>query len=167
MKLPGKEVRLDRDEMLVNKVDLNGHVTYVNHTFTKITGYSQTECLDQRRGIVDKNGMPQTIFNLLWNTVNEGRDACAYLATATKFGDHVWVIAHVMPNIQQGKLVGYHAIGRACNPATIKGSILPLYNRLDRAERSGAEDTAALLDTMLTDRGGCYEIFISELMEKD
>lgn len=167
MKISGKEVRLDRDELLVDKTDLDGHLTYVNHAFTKITGYSEAECLGQRRGILDKNGMPQTVFELLWKTVGEGRDACAYLNATTKTGDHVWIIAHVMPNIQQGKIVGYHTIGRACNPATIKGTILPLYNDLDRAERDATKDTGALLNAMLADKGGSYELFVSDLMEMD
>lgn len=167
VKIPGKEIRLDRDELLVNTADLEGNVIYVNHAFTRTTGYSEAECLGQRGGMLDKNGMPLTIFELLWKSVSEGKDSCAYLAASTRSGDHFWILAHVMPNIQQGKVVGYHTIGRACNPATIEGTILPLYNDLVLAERSGAQDTGTLLDTMLADKGGSYELFVFGLMERD
>ena len=60
--------------------------------------------------------MPRCVFELLWNTVQDGKELFAYVNNRSSNGDNYWVFAHVTPSFDTtGNIVGYHSNRRVPN----------------------------------------------------
>jgi len=95
------------------------------------------------------------------------------VVNATKSGDHYWVIAHVTPSVEGGKIVGYHSTRRVPNPNTIQNTIIPLYDELNAIEKNnaskkdGLQESVDALHKKLGAQGVSYDEFVSKLMRDD
>jgi PAS domain S-box-containing protein len=173
MKFTGQQVCFERDDLIVSKTDLQGRLTYVNHTFIEVSGFTETDCIGKQHNLIRDQNMPRCVFDLLWKTIAAGREIFAYVVNATKTGGHYWVIAHITPSIQDGRAIGYHSTRRTCNPNTVREIIIPLYDSLKRVEESntskkaGLEAAGAALRDMLAAKGASYDAFMSDLMRND
>ena len=173
MNYTGKEVFFDRDDLIVSKTDLKGRLTYTNHTFLDIAGYSEADCIGQPHNMIRNPNMPRAIFELLWANIAKGEEIFAYVVNLTKNGDHYWVIAHVTPSMENGKIVGYHSTRRVPNPQTIKNVIEPLYDQLKSIEdknsnrKDGIQESVNSLMSILRDKGVSYNEFIASLAKDD
>ena len=173
MQYAGKEVFFDRDDLIVSKTDLQGRLTYTNHTFLDMAGYDESEVMGQQHNIIRNPNMPRAVFELLWSTIAKGEEIFAYVVNSTKSGDHYWVIAHVTPSKENGKIVGYHSTRRVPNPQTIKTVIEPLYDQLKTIEdknpskKDGLQESVNTLMGILSDKGLSYNEFIASLAKDD
>jgi PAS domain S-box-containing protein len=171
--LTGKEVHFDRDDLIVSKTDLQGKITYANHTFLKVAGYEEAECIGQQHNLIRNPNMPRAVFDLLWTTVKEGKEIFAYVVNSTKTGDYYWVVAHVTPSVLNGQTVGYHSTRRVPNPDTIRNTIVPLYDRLldiearNPSKKDGLHDSVGALHGVLSEKGVSYDEFMAGLMRND
>lgn len=167
----GREVFFDRDDIIVSKTDLKGHITYANDTFLDIAGYTEAEVVGQPHNLIRHPDMPRCVFKLLWATLEQGNEIFAYVVNLTKNGDHYWVLAHVTPSRDAGgNIVGYHSTRRVPNPDTIRNTIIPLYRELSEIEQSaanrkdGMQTAFAHLVAKLEDNGVEYDEFVASLM---
>lgn len=173
MDFQGKEVFFDRDDLIVSKTDPQGRITYANHTFLEVAGYTEEDVIGKQHNVIRHSAMPRAIFELLWSTLKSGKEIFAYVANATKSGDHYWVIAHVTPSISGGKIIGYHSTRRVPNPRTINDVIIPLYSKLNAIEaqnpskKAGLHESVAALQAMLDEKGVVYDEFMAELCKDD
>lgn len=173
MRFSGSEVHFDRDELIVSKTDLQGRLTYTNHTFLQIAGYEEAECIGQQHNMIRNPNMPRAVFELLWKTIAQGQEIFAYVVNSTKSGDHYWVIAHVTPSVENGKIVGYHSTRRVPNANTIQNTIIPFHDELNAVEASNASKKDGLnqsveaLHNFLASKGVGYDEFMSGLMRGD
>lgn len=164
--LTGVERTFRDEELIVSKTDLQGRITYCNDVFMRLAGYREEELLGQPHSIVRHPQMPRCVFQLLWDTIQGGREIFAYVINRAKNGDHYWVFAHVTPDMDMtGKIIGYHS-----NRRTVERSVIPviepLYAQLcaEEARHSDrktaiAAATGLLLQT-LTAKGLSYEQFV-------
>lgn len=172
MNYPGQEVYFDKNDLIVSKTDLKGHITYANHTFLEIAGYDESEVIGKPHNVIRHDNMPRGIFDLFWSTIANGEEIFAYVVNSTKNGDHYWVIAHVTPSYQNGSVSGYHSTRRVPNPRTIKEVIEPLYTELNNIEaastnrKEGTQKSAARLEEILTEKGLSYGEFAASLMRE-
>jgi len=173
MQYAGKETFFDRDDLIVSKTDLKGRLTYTNHTFLDMAGYDESEVIGQPHNVIRNPNMPRAVFELLWTTIAKGEELFAYVVNSTKSGDHYWVIAHVTPSRENGKIVGYHSTRRVPNPQTIKNVIEPLYDQLKSIEdknpnkKDGIQESMSTLMGILSDKGVTYNEFIASLAKDD
>ncbi|PCJ68317.1 MAG: chemotaxis protein [Rhodobiaceae bacterium] len=166
----GREVFFDKDELIVSKTNLKGHLTYMNHTFLDIAGYTEAEVIGKPHNVIRHPDMPRCVFKLLWDKLQSGSEIFAYVVNVTKNGDYYWVIAHVTPSYgSNGEVVGYHSTRRVPNPQTIQQVIIPLYKDLKTIEDSfgNRKDGLAasfqkLLD-VLSEKELEYDEFIAQL----
>jgi len=173
MEFVGSEVLFDHDDLIVSKTDLQGRITYANHTFLEIAGYEESECVGQQHNFTRNPNMPRAVFKLLWDTIAEDSEIFAYVVNSTKSDDHYWVIAHVTPSAENGQIVGYHSTRRVPNPETIRNVIIPLYDNLRAIEhnnpskKDGLEESVNALDGVLAEKGASYNELMSSLMRND
>jgi len=173
MQYVGKEVFFDRNELIVSKTDLKGRLTYANHTFLEIAGYTEAEVIGQPHNMIRNSNMPRAVFELLWSTISKGEELFAYVVNSTKAGDHYWVIAHVTPSLEDGKIVGYHSTRRVPNPDTIKQVIEPLYDQLKSIEdrnpnkKAGIAAATRALNEILRDKDVTYSELVASLAKDD
>lgn len=161
-----KEVFFGKDEIIVSKTDLKGHLTYVNRTFLTISGYVEEELLGQPHSLIRHPSMPRCVFRLLWTYLQSGKEIFAYVKNMTKSGDYYWVLAHATPSITlSGETVGYHSSRRLPERRAID-TIVPLYRALKATEdtepdrRAGLDKSEKQLRDLLQEKNTSYDEFI-------
>lgn len=166
----GKERYFSDDEIIVSKTDLKGRIVYANRLFMTLADLDESSCLDEPHSLVRHPDMPRTIFNLLWDTVQKGREIFAYVKNRSKNGDHYWVYAHVTPSFDNsGSVVGYHSTRRNPSRDTLQGKIMPLYAKLLQVERSvsdrkdGMQRGIAMMTDILKTEGKAYDEYVLTL----
>ena len=147
------EHSLTRDSFIVSKTDTKGRITYANRTFMRFSGYRENELLGQQHNIVRHPDMPRAVFNLLWETIRQGRECFAYVKNLSKDGSFYWVFANVTPDHDDNhEICGYYSVRRMPNPQALK-TIEPLYQEMLAAEQAaGAKDAIAAGTQILLSR---------------
>ncbi len=162
----GREQTFSENDIIVSKTDLKGLITYANRTFLEVSGYSEEELLGQPHNIIRHPDMPQCVFKLLWDTLEQGQEIFAYVNNMAKNGDHYWVFAHVTPTFNDAhQIIGYHSSRRVPERRQI---VLfdDIYRRLRTEERrhgdwrAGMEAGGQLLQAMLAEKKLAYEEFM-------
>lgn len=161
-----REVLVKESDFIVSKTDTKGRITYANRLFMQISGYRETELLGQQHNILRHPDMPRGVFQLLWSTIQEGRECFAYVKNLCKNGDHYWVLANVTPDYDaRDQVIGYFSVRRRPSREAVE-YFSGLYEEMLAAERSvGAKEAIAASTEVLTkninDQGfDCYEAFI-------
>lgn len=154
------------DEIIVSKTDPKGHITYANDVFLRVSGYTEDEILGQPHSLIRHPEMPRAVFQLLWDTVQGGKEIFAFVNNLAKDGVSYWVLAHVTPSFgANGRIVGYHSNRRMPYPGAIR-AIEPVYRALLQAERAQPTGKAAVaagvaaLHETLSASGQTYEKFV-------
>ena len=163
----GREIFFPASELIVSKTDLKGRLTYVNQLFCSLAGFSEAELLEQPHSIVRHPDMPRSVFRLLWESIENGREIFAYVKNMSSNGDHYWVFAHVTPSFAaDGKIAGYHSNRRAPARDVLEKAIMPLYARALAAERGCANGKEAVLagQSILSDFVASQKVSYDELM---
>jgi PAS domain S-box-containing protein len=131
----GREIHFGDEEIIVSKTDLKGHITYANHVFMRVSGYTEAELLGKAHNIIRHPEMPACVFQLLWGVIRERQEIFAYVLNLAKDGGHYWVFAHVTPSYDlAGKQVGYHSNRRVPFPDALP-AVKSLYALLCQEER--------------------------------
>ena len=86
MPVTNKEVTFDESEFMLTKTDLKGSITYTNHSFIKISGYSASELTGANHNIVRHPDMPEEAFEDMWHNLNAGRPWVGMVKNRTKNG---------------------------------------------------------------------------------
>lgn len=166
------EHKLGRDEIIVSKTDLKGHITYANSVFLRIAQFSEAEVLGAPHSLIRHPDMPRAVFKLLWDTIEAGHEIFAYVKNLCKNGDFYWVFAHVTPTRDaSGKVIGYHSNRRSVEPSAI-AEISALYEVLLKEEHShksrknGLVASHQMLVDQLSGAGVTYDEFIFDLTER-
>ena len=82
----GREVSFGQDELIVSKTDLKGHITYANHVFQRVSGYTEAELMGQPHNLIRHPGMPSCVFKLLWDTL--AQSGLSYAEFVFSLSDH-------------------------------------------------------------------------------
>jgi PAS domain S-box-containing protein len=147
-------------DMIVSKANEAGDITYANPIFFKISGYSQSELLDQPHAILRHPDMPKVIFKYLWDNLKAGKEGHAYVKNLCKDGSHYWVLAQVrVAKNPDGSFRNYVSTRRNVKPET-KEMFDALYAQLKAIEESeGIEAAEKALGEWLAENGQSFETF--------
>jgi len=162
------EHSLDHDAFIVSKTDTRGRITYANRTFMHIAGYSERELLGQQHNILRHPDMPRAVFQLLWDTIKQGRECFAFVKNLCKDGSFYWVFANINPDYNdKHEICGYFSVRRMPRREALD-TIEPLYREMLAAEQAaGARDAVAagtrILQSRLQEGSIEYEPFILSL----
>ncbi len=165
--IPTLNERVLKDEdFIVSKTDLRGLITYGNRVFIGISGYEESELLGAPHNILRHPDMPRTVFKLLWDTIQAGREINAYVKNLAKDGSFYWVFANVTPSFDdRGALSGYYSVRRKPKAGAIQ-AFTGIYQAMLEAERragggqEGMKASKALLDHTLQEKGVSYDEFV-------
>lgn len=163
-----QELVMKDNEFIISKTDLQGKITYANRTFIEYSGYSEKELLGAPHSIIRHPDMPRGVFKLLWDTVEQGSEICAYVKNLSKSGAFYWVFANITPVTDyHGAIVGYYSVRRKPKQEAVR-SIEPLYREMLQAEQrtNTKEAPSASLEMTaqkLRDLGIEYDEFVFTL----
>ena len=82
---------------IVSMTDRQGHITYANDRFCKISGYQRDELLGQTHRIVKSEVHPASYFDVMWQTISAGQVWRGEVCNRNKSGEHYWVSATIVP----------------------------------------------------------------------
>jgi aerotaxis receptor len=99
-------------QLIVSRTDPQGIITQVNQSFVEMSGYDEDELLGRPHYILRHPDMPAVAFKGLWDTVEKGEEWSGYVKNLRKDGGYYWVLATVIPNIRNGKIIGYTSVRR-------------------------------------------------------
>lgn len=165
-----QEVFFSPDEIIVSKTDLKGNMTYVNQTFCNVSGYKEIDLLGKPHSLIRHPNMPRSVFKLVWDRVQSGREIFGYVVNRTIDNNYYWVFAHVTPSFDKDhKIVGYHSNRRVPDKNIVASVISPLYAKLLQIEEShpsrkeGMFAAYKFLLDLLAEKGIDYDEFIFSL----
>lgn len=99
-------------KLIVSRTDTRGIMTQCNPSFVEMSGYGEAELIGQPHCLLRHPDMPAAAFRDLWETVQAGRQWHGYVKNLRKDGGHYWVYATVVPNVRDGKIVGFTSVRR-------------------------------------------------------
>ena len=106
------EVPYPDGKLIVSRTDTAGIITQCNQAFIEMSGYAASEILGQPHCLLRHPDMPRAAYADLWATVSSGRKWHGYVKNLRKDGAYYWVHAVVVPNVREGKIVGYTSVRR-------------------------------------------------------
>ena len=110
--ITGRSVDFAPDANILSTTDLDSTITYANPDFIQVSGYELSELLGSPHNLLRHPDMPAAAFRDLWETVQAGRQWHGYVKNLRKDGGHYWVYATVVPNVRDGKIVGFTSVRR-------------------------------------------------------
>lgn len=99
-------------KLIVSTTNTTGEITHVNLAFIEISGFKEEELIGAPHSILRHPDMPSVAFKDLWDTVNKGNKWQGFVKNLRKDGGYYWVKATVIPNIRDGKIIGYTSVRR-------------------------------------------------------
>ncbi len=82
---------------IVSKTDIDGTITYVNDKFMKISQYSKEELIGKNHNIIRDPGMPDALFEELWNTIKAKKVWRGQISNRAKDGTIYYVSSTIIP----------------------------------------------------------------------
>jgi aerotaxis receptor len=128
------EVPYPDGKLIVSRTDPEGLITHANPAFVEMSGYGRDELIGQPHAILRHPDMPAAAFRDLWQTVSRGAKWQGYVQNLRKDGAHYWVFATAIPNVRDGRVVGYTSVRRKPSRTQVE-ACRALYARL-RAEET-------------------------------
>lgn len=128
-------VKLIDKHIITSSTDLKGKITYVSEAFCKISGYSKDELIGRSHNIVRHPDMPSSIYEDMWNTIQQGKTWSGEIKNKKKSGDYYWVKTSISPNYNNNEHIGYTAIRqdisdkKMVEKISITDGLTDIYNR--------------------------------------
>ena len=69
-----KEIKVKEKDILFTKTDLKGNIILGNDTFQRISGFKDKDYFGKPHNIIRHPDMPKTIFKMMWDAIQEGKD---------------------------------------------------------------------------------------------
>ncbi len=107
-----REVPFPEGKLIVSATDLAGVITHCNQAFVDMSGYSREELLGAPHHILRHPDMPAVAFAGLWETIGRGEKWHGYVKNLRRDGAYYWVHAVAVPNVRDGRIVGYTSVRR-------------------------------------------------------
>ncbi len=107
-----QEVPFPEGRLIVSRTDTRGIITHVNQAFIDMSAYSREELIGAPHHILRHPDMPAAAFRDLWDTIGGGGKWHGYVKNLRKDGAFYWVHAVVVPNVREGKIIGYSSVRR-------------------------------------------------------
>jgi len=82
---------------VVSKTDPKGSITYVNDSFTNLSGYSRDELIGEQHNIVRHPESPKRQFRTLWRTIQNGKVWKGIIKNKNKNNQHYYNNTTIVP----------------------------------------------------------------------
>ena len=99
---------VEQTPQTVMMTDTEGHIEYVNPSFTQLTGYRAEEVLGENPRLLKSGEHDQDFYRRFWETIRAGKKWQGEFCNRRKDGSLYWEAAHVSPiKDRRQKIIGY------------------------------------------------------------
>lgn len=160
------ERMMNENDFIVSKTDTRGKITYCNKIFINMAEYTEDELIGAPHNIIRHPDMPQAVFKLLWDRIQNKEEVFAYVLNQTKKKNEYWVFANVTASLDtRGNIIGYYSVRRKPNAQALS-IIKPLYKKMLEAEKQGGvQASTKILMDVLEDKGVSYDELIISIQD--
>lgn len=130
-----REVPYPDGRLIVSCTDPSGIITHCNRSFVAMSGYTREQLIGAPHSILRHPDMPAAAFKGLWDDITAGRIWHGYVKNLRRDGAYYWVYATVIPNVRDGRVVGYTSVRRKPSRRAI-AEAMELYAQLRAAENT-------------------------------
>lgn len=97
---------------IVSQTDLIGEITYVNDTFSDISGYTKEELIGQNHSIIAHSDTAEEVYQEMWKTLRNKEKWIGKLKNKNKEGESYFVNANIFPIFDgfDANVIGYMSI---------------------------------------------------------
>ncbi len=88
---------VEQSASIVVITDANGKIEYVNEKFTEVTGYTPDEAIGENPRILKSGEMSGKEYEILWETILDGREWRGQFHNKKKNGEFFWTSASIAP----------------------------------------------------------------------
>ena len=86
------------DELFFSTTDSRGRIRRANSTFMRLSGYPRGALVGRAHNVVRHADMPAGLFRSIWDAIEEGRAASAYITNRSSDDGHYRVFATIVPS---------------------------------------------------------------------
>lgn len=150
-----EEIKLENNRYLVSETDAKGVITYCNDYFTQIAGYTREELIGKQHNIIRHPDMPKTIFRLLWQRIQSGKNINALVKNLAKDGRYYWIFTEFKTRVDldTNTVIGYTAHRKTISSDIVE-VVSALYAKLVEIEQEKNMDAAEdYLNAYLKEKG--------------
>lgn len=95
---------------IYSRTDTRGTIIEANKAFAEISGFEQSEMLNQPHNMIRHPDMPAEAFADMWSNLKAGRPWSGLVKNRRKDGGFYWVRANASPVRENGQIVGYQSV---------------------------------------------------------
>jgi len=118
--ITGVEQEFSSRANILSTTNLKGQITYINHDFIDISGFSKEELIGKNHHIVRHPDMPSPVFKMFWANLKAEKSWMGIVKNRCKNGDHYWVDAYATPIKKDGSVQEYQSVRRKAHPQYVK-----------------------------------------------
>lgn len=161
------------NEIIVSKTDLKGRLLYVNDVFCHVGLYEETDVLGQQHSIVRHPDMPRSVFHLLWQRIQSGREIFAYVKNMACTGEYYWTLSHLTPHFDGNRRIdSYQCFRRAVSADSVAAADevyeeLRLIERNTSTQEHGIAASRQRLEGIMSRLGMDYDQWVLSLVMRD
>ncbi len=133
--LADREVPYPDGRLIVSTTDTRGVITHCNESFVAMSGYSREQLIGAEHSILRHPDMPAIAFKGLWDDIQAGKIWHGYVKNLRRDGAFYWVYATVIPNVREGRVVGYTSVRRKPSRSKVEAAA-KLYVQLLAEEKA-------------------------------
>ena len=161
-----EETKVTSIDLIVSKSDEEGHITYINPIFTKISGYTQGELLEKSHSVLRHPDMPKVVFRYLWKNLKLSNEVVVYVKNLCKDGSYYWVLATIKTAKNLDGSFRNYMSTRRCITNIAKDFISKVYDELLTIEISeGIEASQVAFDKFLVENNIVDSTTFNNFME--
>lgn len=109
--LQKRSLAVEQSPVSIIITDLNGNIEYVNPKFTKVTGYSFKESLNNNPRMLNPGIQPKEFYKKLWDTILSGKNWSGIFHNKRKNGELFWESAIISPiKNEEGEITNFVAV---------------------------------------------------------
>lgn len=131
---PGAERTYAADELFFSATDARGRIRRANAIFMRLSGYPRGALVGRAHSVVRHEAMPAGLFRSIWEDLEQGRAASAYITNRSADGGFYRVFATVVPSGD-----GYLSVRTLPMLTRRRDEIEAAYGRVRAVERASAD----------------------------
>lgn len=162
-----KQRKIDPEDLIVSKTDLQGVITYCNAQFMIYSGYYLEELVGKKHISIKHPDMPESIYRHLWKELKSIHEVSCLSKNLNKDGAYYWTYMNATPSFDaESKHIGYLFVQRSASEDAI-AYFEGLYKEMTITESQFQVDEEAmdasyqLLDNVAAPQGGHNEFVFS------
>ena len=131
---PGVEHTYAADELFFSATDARGRIRRANAIFMRLSGYPRGALVGRAHNVVRHEAMPAGLFRSIWEDLEQGRAASAYITNRSADGGFYRVFATIVPSGD-----GYLSVRTLPMLTRRRDEIEAVYGRVRAVERASAD----------------------------